>query len=117
MKDSHVKWAARLLVTIGVVTVLGEVVRNWIWNHPIEGWVVAIGSGFGFFGFYLMDATRAKDAFGFAVDNGVVKIVGAVRGGRRKTDPVIPVTEVTPAPTPASDATALGTPTKPEEVP
>lgn len=120
MRDSHVRWAARILVVIGIVTILGEVVRNWMWNHPIEAWVVAIGSGFGFFGFYLMDAKGAKDAFAFAVDNGVVKIVGAVRGGRRKTDPVIPVTEVTPVtsvPTPAPNAAALGAPTKPEEVP
>jgi hypothetical protein len=116
MKDSHVKWAARILVTIGIVTILGEVVRNWIWNHPIESWVVAIGSGFGFFGFYLMDAKSAKDAFAFAIDNGVVKVVDAVRLGRRKTDPVIPVVPVT-AVTPAPDAAALGTPTKPEEVP
>lgn len=113
MKDSHVKWAARLFVTIGVVTILGEIVRNYIWNHPIEPWVVAIGSGFGFFGYYLMDSTRAKDAFGFAVDNGV-KIIGVVRSGRRSTDSVVAVTEVTQ---PAAPDAVLGKPTNPEEVP
>jgi len=108
MNATHMKWAARLFVTIGVVTILGEVARNWIDNHPIEGWVVAIGAGFGFFGFYLMDAKRAKDAFGFAIDNGVVKIVGAVRGGRRSTDSIVAVTEtVKPAAPPDAPADTM----------
>jgi hypothetical protein len=107
-----VPWVGWLLATIGVVIILGEVVRNWLWNHPIEGWVIAIGAGCGFFGFYRVDSKRAKDAFGFAVDSGV-KIIGIMRSGRRSTDVVIPVTAVAPAPPSA----VPDRPTTPEEAP
>lgn len=106
------RWAARILASTGVVIVVGEVVRNWFWQHEIEGWVVAIGAALGFFGFYLMAPARAKDAYGFALD-GFVKIVDTVRIGRRATDPVVAVTQVVPAPV---DPPAVH-PTTPEEAP
>lgn len=101
----HFKWVSWGLALLGVAIILGEIVRNWMFGHRIEAWVVAIGCGFGFFGFYGMDSKRAKDAFGFAVDNSV-KVIGVVRSGRRSTDPVVAVTETVPA-----------KPAAPEEVP
>ena len=113
MNASHVKWAARLFVTIGVVIVLGEVLRNWIQGHEIEGWVIAIGATFGFFGFYLMNPKGALGAYGFVVDSSV-KIIGVVRSGRRSTDNIVAVAAPPDAAVPDP---VLGKPTNPEEVP
>lgn len=91
----HFKWVSWGLALVGVAIILGEIARNWLFGHRIEAWVVAIGCGFGFFGFYGMDSKRAKDAFGFAVDNSV-KVIGVVRSGRRSTDAIVPQVEVVP---------------------
>jgi hypothetical protein len=91
-------WAARFFAALGTLIILVEVARNWIGNHRIEGWVVAIGAAFGFIGFYLLDSTGALTAFGFLRDS-TVQIIGVVRSGRRATDPIVPQVSVAPAPT------------------
>jgi hypothetical protein len=89
-------WVAWLLAFLGVVIICAEVVRNWFFDHRIEAWVIAIGSAFGFIGFFLIDPNRALIAFGFLRDS-TVQIVGVVRSGRRSTDPIVPQVVVTPA--------------------
>lgn len=90
-------WTARILAVVGVAIILTEVARNWFWDHRIEAWVIAIGSAFGFVGFYLLSPASALVAFGFLRDS-TVQIITVVRSGRRASDPI--VTQVTPAPPP-----------------
>lgn len=107
------RYAAPLLAGGAVVTIVTELLRYWIADHAIEPWVVIIASLFGFLGFYLINPAGAKDAFGFAVDQGV-KIIGVARSGRRSTDPVVAVTEVIAPPeaTPSSSSPNAATATK-----
>lgn len=94
------RYASPLLAGAALATVATELLRYWITDHAIEPWVIAIAVLLGFFAYYLKNPRGAKDAFGFAVDQSV-KIIGAVRSGRRSTDPMVAVTAVT-APTPAA---------------
>jgi hypothetical protein len=95
MKKFH--WFAYLLITIALGTFLTELIRYFGWDHKPEWWVFAIAAFPGFFGFYLLDPKRAKDAFGFATDQ-TVKIITVFRPARI-TDGAgaqVAVTTVTP---------------------
>jgi hypothetical protein len=90
-------YVAVALIFAGVFAIGFELVRYWssgAQHYDISGMVVAIGSGFGFVGFYMLDRSDAKDAGQFLVSS-TVSVIGAIRGGRRATDP--PVVVAAPA--------------------
>lgn len=90
-------YAAILFVSLGLAIWGVELVLHWIEpGRAIGGVPIALGSVLGFVGFYLLDHTDAKDGATFVIDKGIA-FIGAVRGGRRATDPVV----VAPAPDPA----------------
>lgn len=89
------RYAPALLAGGALATILTELLRYWLGNHPPEWWVLSLAALLGFFGFYLLNPAAAKDAFGFATDQ-AVKVIGVVRSGRRSTDPVVAVTQVRP---------------------
>jgi hypothetical protein len=108
-------WAGRFFIAVGVIVLL-IVVAVCLWGSitsrhidvPLP--VIAIGMIFGFVGFFMENPRDAKDGGQFIVDN-VVKLAGAVRLGRRKTDPVgIPVQPAPVAPPPPEPS-----PTKPSD--
>lgn len=91
-------YAAMLFITLGLAIWGVELVLHWINpGREIGGFAIALGSVLGFIGFYLLDHTDAKDGATFVVDKAIT-FIGAVRGGRRATDPVV----VAPAPDPES---------------
>jgi hypothetical protein len=90
---SRNRWALTItgctLALIGAVTLLIELLRYWLTDHPIHAAPVCIGCLFGFVGAFVLNPRQAKEGAGIVVDS-TVRIVGVVRGGRRSTDtPVV----------------------------
>lgn len=105
------RYAAPLLAAGALLTILTELLRYWIADHRPEWWVLSVAALFGFLGFYMINPAGAKDAFGFATDQ-AVKIIGVARSGRRATDPVIAIPQITPTVTDEADPSS----TRPAEV-
>jgi hypothetical protein len=98
---------AKVLATIGVLILVAGLVLHW-WRpdvYRLEMLPIIIGSALAFAGFYAMDPAASKDGGGFFVDQSV-KILGAIRLGRRASDPVVAVPASVPAAASASDGVA-----------
>jgi hypothetical protein len=83
------KWASTIsggvFASLGVATLLVELVRYWMTDHAIHAAPVCIGCLFGFVGFFILNPKRAVEGAQVVVDSSV-RIIGVVRGGRRSTD-------------------------------
>lgn len=96
------QWAGRFLAALGVLIVLAELTLHFVgaishYQYEINHVALLMGAVVGFVGFYIMDPKRTGDGAVVLVDS-TVKVIGAVRGGRRKTDPqVIPDSSAMPA--------------------
>lgn len=81
-------YAAVLFILIAFGMIGKELERYWFHDRAISGIVIAISAVIGFLGAYMLSHNDTKDAASFIVTNGIA-IIGAIRGGRRATDPVV----------------------------
>lgn len=88
-------YAAAFCLVVAFGMIGKELERYWFHDKPIAGIVIAISAVIGFLGAYMLNHDDTKDAASFVVNQGIT-IIGAIRGGRRATDPVV----VAPAPDP-----------------
>lgn len=87
-KLPHPNWLGYLVATLGLGITMTELLLYWLRGKPINPWPMFTGATIMFLGGYLIDSSRAKDATAFVV-NSAVTILGALPGGRRKTDAVV----------------------------
>ncbi len=88
-------YAAVCLVLFGLAVFGGELFMYFFRGISMSGGVSLVGASLGFIGFYMLNHQDTKDGAQFLVTNGIA-IVGAIRGGRRKSDPPVVTSVATP---------------------
>jgi hypothetical protein len=78
----------KALAGIGIMSLLIELERYWLYDHPIHPQPIIVGSILGFTGFFIISSDKTVQGAKVLIDGGI-GFVAALRSGRRATDPVI----------------------------